>query len=194
MKYADESIIESMNQYKKNQYGDIYSGIYIKEELFQFERRELFDGRMSVMLPVKFIDMPLEYAKIKYPSEQRPKIIKMSEDGGVNFTFDLLDVDFETKFVKEARDGVFHIIKSIQPANVFYESKEEQVGDTLAGWFDFKSHAMDGKIYNIMYCMPIGGKFLQGIFNCTFTDSRLWKPIALQVINSIQDLTIQEGK
>ncbi len=194
MEYTDEKIIEVMNQYKTREHGDIESGIYLKEQLFRFERQEFYDGKFSVMIPTSFTDMSLQNAKIKYPSEQRPKIIKTNEDGDINFTFTLLeDVDFETKFVKEARDGLYNIIKRLQPANVFYESKEEEIGDTLAGWFEFKSHGLDCKIYQLMYCMPIGGKLLQGLFNCKYSDSRLWKPVFLQVLKSIQDHTEKEA-
>ncbi|BCJ92613.1 hypothetical protein acsn021_01820 [Anaerocolumna cellulosilytica] len=193
MDYADEKIIEAMNQYKTGEHGDIETGIYLKEQLFQFERQEFYDGKFSVMLPADFKDMPLEAAKFKYPSEQRPKIIKTNEEGDINFTFNLLEeVDFETKFVKEAKDGLYNIIKRLQPANVFYESKEEEIADTLVGWFEFKSHGLDCKIYQLMYCMPIGGKMLQGIFNCKYADSKLWKPIFLQVMKSIQDNTKEE--
>ena len=194
MEYADEKIIEAKNQYTKGLHGDIYSGIYLKGELFKFERQELFDSKMSVMLPISFIDMPLKYAKIKYPSENRPEIIKMNEEGDINFGFSLIDVDFETKYVKEAKDGLYNVIKKIQPANVFYESKEEPVGDTLVGWFDFKSHGIDCKIYQFMFYIPIGGKLFQGIFNCKYSESALWKPVVLQVIHSIVDLTKKEGE
>lgn len=193
MEYTDEIIIKGMNQYKTEQHGDIEKGIYLKEQLFKFEREEYYDGKFSVMIPTSFKDMPLEYAKIKYPSEQRPKIIKTNEEGDINFTFNLLEeVDFETKYVKEAKDGLYNIIKRVQPANVFYESKEEVVEDKLVGWFDFKSHGLDCKIYQIMFCIPIGGKMLQGIFNCQYTDFKLWKPVFIQVMKSIRDNTKEE--
>jgi hypothetical protein len=194
MGYVDEKIIEAMNQYKTQEHGDIYSGLYLKEQLFKFERQELYGGKFSVMIPECFTDMSLEHAKIKYPSEQRPKVIKTNEDGDINFAFQFMEeVDFETKFVKEAKDGLYNIIKRLQPANVFYESVEETIGETMVGWFAFKSHGIDCKIFQLMYCMPIGGKFLQGIFNCKYTDSNLWKPVFLQVMRSIQD-NAEEGE
>ena len=45
-----------------------------------------------------------------------------------------------------------------------------------------------------MYLLPIGRKFLHGIFNCPLSEVDLWKPVVLQVIHSIEDLTITEGK
>jgi hypothetical protein len=232
MAYEDEAIITAMNGYKTNERRDIYKGVYLNEELFEFERQELFDGKMSIMLPKKFTDMPPEYAKIKYPSEKRPGVIKMNELGSINFAFSLLDYNLSNQMVKEVKDGMRTIIKRIQPANVFIDSKEEVIGETVldtdvtseavsgsstskednseskednsnskevissapdttltVGWFDIKSHGLDDKLYQFMYCAPIGGKMMQGIFNCIYKDSVLWKPIVLQVIRSMIDLT-----
>lgn len=194
MSYADEQIIEALNSYKKKQYGDIETGIFIKEELYEFNRQEFFDGKMSVMLPNKFIDMPLELAKMKYPMEQRPQVIKMNEQSDINFTFSILEVELKSENVQELNEGFYHIIKKAQPANVFYEKKLEEMKDTVAGWFDFKSHGLDQKLYNLMYCIPIEGKLLHGIFNSPIQDAEAWKPIVLQVIHSIKDLTTIKGE
>ncbi|WP_310603813.1 hypothetical protein [Anaerosporobacter sp.] len=217
MGYEDEIVIEAMNAYKVNERGDIYKGVYIKEELFEFERQELFEGTMSIMLPKKFIDMPYEYAKIKYPSENRPEIIKTNEMGDVNFTFSVVDTILTNEMVKEAKEGMRMIIKRIQPANVFFDNEEmniwednvaiekESIGtknsnenDAIEerecitiGWFDFKSHGLDEKIYQFWYCFPMEGKMVHGIFNCIYSDHILWKPLLLQVIQSIRDETKQ---
>lgn len=90
MEFTDEVLIRAMNVHKAGQQGNIYSGIFIREELFEFEKQVLFEERMSIMLPKKFVDMPLDMAKRKYPMEQRPQIIKTNETGDINFTFNLL--------------------------------------------------------------------------------------------------------
>lgn len=48
-----------------------------------------------LMLPDTFVDMPSSIVKLKYPSEQRPQIIKTSLDASVNFTFSLFNQEFE---------------------------------------------------------------------------------------------------
>lgn len=73
MGFIDEKIIKNMNEYKKDQYGNIYDGVYIREELLEFEKVELFDGKISIMIPKTFIDMPEKLAKLKYPSSYRRK-------------------------------------------------------------------------------------------------------------------------
>jgi hypothetical protein len=186
MDYADDKIIEAMNSYKKEEYGSMETGIYIKEELVEFEPILLYDGKVKIKIPKSFEDMPQKLAEIKYPNQQRPQIIKTNNTGDINFTFNMLDAVFETQYVKEARDSFKDLIKQVQPSGVFYEEGEEPIADTLLGWFDFKSHAIGGKLYNIMYCMPVDGKMLQGIFNCKYEDAKLWKPVMLQMLFGIE--------
>lgn len=193
MSYSDEKIIEAFNSYKKEQHGDIYSGVFIKEELYQFERQELFEGKVSIMLPDNFVDMPPELARIKYPMEQRPQIIKMNEDGSINFTFSFLDIDVKNENLPEVIESLYMVIRNTQPANIFYEKKVEEINDTLSvGWFDYKSHGIDQKIYNLMYCIPMNGQLLHCVFNSPLQEVDTWKPIVLQVIHSIENAAEKE--
>ncbi|RFZ79591.1 hypothetical protein DS742_07400 [Lacrimispora amygdalina] len=185
MEYMDEKIINLRNQAKKAEHTSLEKGVYIKEGLLSFERRKLFDGEMSILLPVPFKIMPEEIAKIKYPSEQRPQLIYSNAGGDVNFTFSLFDEQVNTSQIKEARDRFRGLIKKIQPANLFIEKKEEDLKDTVAAWFDFKNYGLDAQLYNLFYFTNIKGKLLHGIFNCKFEEAEAWKPIAVQVIKSV---------
>ena len=73
--------------------------------------------------------------------------------------------------------------------NTYYEKKAEPLGENKIGWFDFKSHGLD---HNVMYCTPIDGKMLHGIFNSPIELAEVWKPVVLQVMQSICDLTCHE--
>lgn len=43
MEYIDEIIVEQMNEYKKGVTGNIYDGLYIKEEEVSFSEYKFFD-------------------------------------------------------------------------------------------------------------------------------------------------------
>lgn len=191
MSYADEVIIKALNKYKKEQQGDIESGIYIREEKIQFEKQILFDGKMTIMLPKEFTEMSLEMAKIKYPMEQRPQVIKTNQEGTINFTFSLLDAKVENKNIEEVRDGLQRIMKRVQPANIFYEKELAEVDGKTIGWFDYKSHGIDQKIYNLVYVLPIEEKVMHGVFNSPITEMEIWKLIVLEVIQTIEALTLE---
>ncbi len=192
MSYFDEQIIKKLNQHKTETQGTIETGITICEELYLFERKELFDNRMSIMLPETFIDMPIEQAKLKYPMEQRPQVIKTNEAGDINFTFSLIEQQMNNNYVEELMRFFKKVLKTAQPSNVFHEEKVEQIGELTVGWFDYVSNGYDKKLYNIVYVLPVDGKLLHGVFNCALEDGANWRTVALQVIRSIKETKEQK--
>lgn len=189
MEYPDERIRKALNQKQNEECKRMDVGFYIKEQFYELEETNLLEERMSIKLPKLFVDMPLEVAKLKYPMEQRPQIIKTNEETDINFTFQLLDISLTEEYIEEMVQSLKTAIKNYQPCNVFYDSKTEQLENVHVSWYDFKSNGLDGKIYNVMYGVVIDGKYMQGSFNCKFKDASVWKPVALYIIRSIRDLT-----
>nr|WP_317358984.1 hypothetical protein [uncultured Tyzzerella sp.] len=185
--FLDEKILEMKNIKNKLENTNIKNGVYIKEEFVKFEEFKLFNNSMSVFLPNSFIDLPENMKKVKYPSEHRPQIIKTSLDTSVNFCFSLLPLPIKNEQTKEAIKQFKTIIKRVNPAYIFYDLKEEQIGDKTVSWFDFKSYGVDFPMYNIMYIIPIRNKVMQGVFNCLYKDIDEWKEYAMQVIKSIKE-------
>lgn len=190
MDFLDEEILEFKKSIKKNKFNTLESGMYIKDEIVHFTETEILGGKATIMLPDDFVDMPSNLAKIKYPSEQRPQIIKTSLDTGTNFTFSLFEIEFQPKWIKSSINQFKDLIQKVNPACVFYDMVVDE--ESAIGWFDFKSYGMDEQLYNIMYTMPIENKLMHGIFNCRFRDIHEWKEAALKVIFSIRDYTNEE--
>lgn len=189
MQCIDEEIIMMKRLEKKKDYNSFETGFYIDDEIIQFHRVGILDGKMSVMLPREFRPMQPEIARIKYPSEARPQLIMTSEDQSVNFTFSLFEAPILPEETKRAAEEFRTVIKSLNPANIFYELQAEMPGENGLAWFDYQSYAVDAHIYNLMYVRPIEGKMLHGVFNCQDTLADDWKAVALQVVRSIVDLT-----
>jgi hypothetical protein len=187
MGYIDEELIENMNQYKKETIGDIDSGFLIKEVLYEFSRQSLFEDKMSIMLPDKITDIDEGLKKMKYPSEQRPAIIKTLKGMDVDFTFSILDIPIDNSGIVESRDSLRGILRKVNPSIRFMEDGQADLNGTAMGWFEYELHVIDGKMYNLMYCAPINGKLLHGILNCNMLDLDLWRPVFLQIIHTIKD-------
>lgn len=188
MGYTDEEIIKMMNMHKSGEHGSIEDGIYINEEKICFHKVVLFEGKMDIMLPDKFEDMPLRLAKSKYPMEQRPQIIKTNEDTKINFTFSLIEQSLTNEQVNQMIKLFKQVLRNAKPDIKFIEEKTEKVDTLTVGWFDFVSNGYDQKIYNFMYFVPIAGKMMHGIFNCPVQDADSWKPVVLQVIKTIRKI------
>lgn len=166
MEYYDEKIVAARHIKRRDEYGDIESGLYIKDELIKFEKKLICREKIEVMLPENFVPMLPEIAEIKYMSGERPEEIYMSIDTSVNFTFNYVqDLEPESD-MRLAVGFIKHIIKSYHSDYVFYSESEEVEKDVIINWFDFKSFGIDDPAYNIMYLANIENKLLQGTFSC----------------------------
>lgn len=189
--FFDEKILEYRRRARKEKYSTLETGMYIKDELVQFERITLFKGKMSIMMPVSFVDLPSNLAKIKYISEQRPQIIKTSLDTTVNLGFSMPDLEVYPEHIEELCKQTKSALKQINPAIVFYEGQVES--DLPLGWFEFKSYGIDSNVYNLMFMTIVDKKLLHGIFNCNYNDAIEWRDAARQMMRTIKDVS-KEGK
>ena len=189
MDFLDKKIIEMRRKEAQKELNIREDGLIINGEQIDFQETPLFHEKMTILLPATFVDMPQKIARIKYPSEQRTQISKTELLGSTNFAFNLFDKAIKPAQMKSAADGMKSILKKVNPANIFYESGTEPLGETMLSWFEFKGHGIDTQIYYIMFLPSIGGKLLHGIFNCAVADMEAWKEAAFQVIRSIQDRT-----
>src|ERR1044071_9441371 len=49
--------------------------------------RQLLKGKVTMMVPEGFVEMGDSLMKLKYPYEQRPKLVYTNENGTINITF-----------------------------------------------------------------------------------------------------------
>ena len=186
MDKLDEKII-SMRKQQKNQNINIEKGVYIDHSLIEFVEVEAFDGQITVLIPSSFKDIPTEHAKIKYPSESRPQIIKtLPNDTSVNLCLSLIDCPITEQSLEDDAREMKNLLKKTNPAMEFYKSNIEQLEDFKLAWFEFKSFAIDGQMFNIMFVAPAHGQMLQGVFNCFFDKIETWQKPALEIIKSLK--------
>lgn len=143
---------------------------------------------MSIMLPRDFVEMPIKMKKIKYPSSDRPQIIKTDLNGQVDFTFNYLELPTKEEQLEKLVKQMKMMTKKLMP---HYTFGEEYSGSTKNGkyfGYEYVCNVLDGKLYTYVYGTCINEKFLQGGFSCLVQDKDLWKEAVLQVCQSIQNL------
>jgi len=182
----DESIIGLKNSRPENKI-NIHNGVYLSNEFVEFDRKQILGGKLSIMLPTSFEIMALEYAKMKYPSEDRPQEIWTSPDTATNFGIShLTQIDTDAEYLKEDTAEMKAILKKTNPAMEFYQENLEELEDFNIAWFDYKSFGIDHDMYNIMFLAPLGGKALHGVFICLYSDYSQWSEVARQMLRSIE--------
>lgn len=184
--FFDEKILEYRRQARKTEFSTLATGMYIQNEKITFSEVGLFNNQVVIMLPDSFVDMPIGYAKIKYPSEQRPQIIKTSLDTSVNFAFNLFNMKIDDSQIQNATKQFKDIIAKVNPAYVFYHFVIENEPKVL-GWFDFKSYCVDANAYNVVFLTVIKNKLLHGMFSCLYKDALEWQDVLPQILRSIRE-------
>lgn len=188
-KRVDEKILDYINAMEdKELRKDITAGqVKINDCFYEFEETEFFDGELKMYIPNTFFNMPLEARKFKYPSENRPEIIKCNETGGIAITLQTIDSPLNNDYVEKLKDMMILINKRLNPANIFFDEGVIEVDSKKIGYYDFKSPALDDSLYNFVFLLEFKGKSLMGTFSCGYSKYKQWKDdIVFQMIKTIK--------
>lgn len=199
--FLDEKIIEMINQVeqptmtvetnnveKRPEERTIYTGIKISGKWIEFEKRLLVENKIMMMIPKDFTVMEPEKARIKYPSEQRPKVILTDHTGTINFMFSHMDENIADGDAENVRNHLFGIMRRVNPGIKHLATGTEVISGKNVAYVEFSNPAIDGKLYNLMFYLQLEGRILMGSFNCGSKVMKYWKKPAFEMMCSIEVL------
>lgn len=189
LEHMDEQIRYIINQAEEQEElnsQNIYEGITINDEHYDFHDVSFFDDKLTMHVPTSFVDMPAELAALKYPSSDRPRIIKTDSTGSVNITLNLISNNIEDEHILQVKDGIKTILQKLNPSYLFMEEGIETIDEKSIGFFEFKSPTLDDSLFNLMFFVELEHKIVMGVFNCGFSDYMAWRPIARQIMQSVR--------
>lgn len=190
----NEKQIKEAFAYKKKNQGSIYGDITIKGSKYHFCKQLYFDNKISIWLPDNFIELPDEIKKLKYPGEGRPQVIRTIPVGGVDFGINMLPLDGSDQMTIEFGKQMYQLTRNMRPAELYYDKKQELNEKTgrIISWFDYISHGLDAKLYNLIGTTYASERTINFVFNCIAEDMSVWKSIALDVLFSLGDAEREE--
>ncbi len=182
----DEELAEKRYWERRKKFTGIDTGIYFEDELLEFSEVCIFE-KAGVMLPVAFQDMTLEEARKKYPSEQRPQIIKTNKSGSVNFAFNLLEQKLEEKQMEAVLQDFLRVMKRLHPTSICLNLESGRKNEWYMPYasMEFTSTAINENLYNMIVISPIGEELLMMLFNCPFEQRTEWLVCLAQIRESI---------
>ena len=185
----NEKEIREASEYKRETQGSIYSEVYVKGDKYHFCEQLYFDNAISIWLPEHFIELPDQIKKLKYPGDGRPQVIRTIPAGGVDFGINLLPLEGSDLMTEEFGNQMYQFTKNLRPAEIYYDKKLEvnEKNGRKISWFDYISHGIDAKLYNLIGTTYAAGKVVNFVFNCIAQDMEVWKPIVLEVLFSLND-------
>lgn len=196
-RYLDERIRNAINQAEEQEKinsQSIYEGITVKDRYYEFAETSFFEDKLKMYIPTNFFDMPPAVARIKYPSGDRPKIIKTEDTGSINITLNLLANNVCEDQIAEVKDGLKVILKRLNPSYLFFEEGVEIIEKKPIGYFEFKSPTLDKPLFNFMFITNLERNVILGTFSCPYEDYRPWHPIARQIMQSVRVISPDVSK
>lgn len=194
-KRVDEKILDFLNAVEKAKARkDIRNDpVKIGSRYYEFEEIKFFNEKLKIYIPKDFEDMPEADREFKYPSENRPDIIKCNEKGNTHITLKITDKTLDEEYLKKLKDEIKIMIRSTNPMNVFYEDGVLEVNFKNIGFVEFKSYTVDEPLCNLMFFFEFEGKALMGTFSCPYAEYEEWRDIAFQVIKNIRVIKEDKG-
>lgn len=188
MSSKEKEIAEQWDQGKALSHKSIYDDYTrIGKIRYEFEKQKIY-SRINILMPVGFIDLPLSAAKLRYPSEDRPKVIKSSLDSLINFAFCYWADPVKPEDLPKVSRIFAAAIRRLFPAHEFKESGarylDRKMTDLLC-WYEYLSPDFKGKIYNMHGFLAVEGKLMQIVFNCPEDRYQDWKPVVLEVFETV---------
>jgi len=185
----ESAIIAARKQAYEEKCKSIYSAFtYVGGKRYHFAEREILAAWIQVRMPSEFIEMPSAFARVKYPSEDRPDIITTSFDLSVNFAFSLLSEPASDEGLTINRNASREAMQKVFPQNTYMESQADYTKESrLYTWFDYYGPTLDVDIYTVNAFTRIKQRLLHIMFCCAKSDSEHWKPAVLEMLSSIAE-------
>lgn len=187
--HMDEQIRYIINQAEEQEQinsQNIYEGVTIDDKYYEFHEVGFFDDKMKLYIPTSFFDMPAELAAMKYPSSDRPQIIKTDDTGSINITLNLIPNNIEDEQIPVVKEGVKVFLSRTNPSYLFLEEGVKTIEEKTVSFFEFKSPTLDNPLFNLMFFVELEHNVIMGVFNCLYREHMAWRPIAQQIIESVR--------
>lgn len=175
----EENLEEEINQ-------SIFDGkVKILGKEVVFERREIPEFGISILMPKDFEELDADLRKLVYPSSNGPQHVYTSEDEYMNISFKKNSNIVKKEQLKEFVNLSRKIMEVSGPKVKIVKTGEIKNEDMTIGTMEFISNALDGVIYNYMgFVLLETGVLLISIVYKNARKKR-FNPLAREILQSV---------
>lgn len=160
--------------------------IVIDGVLYEFEEKYFFDKKISMKIPKDFDEMQNSIKRLKYPSDLRPDIIQTDENSEIDISFKRMNEDVRENEIYDLTTASKDMLKNFNPGNIFLSEGIKYINSKNIGFLEYKSTAMDGFLYNIIFFSSFEGKILMGKLCCPYEKLSTWKYLGFEMMKSFK--------
>lgn len=167
-----------------------------KVELFGkevlFERRELLEFGISIVMPENFELLDDTMRNIVYPSASGPQHVFTSEEGYMNVSFKANSNIIQNEQMKEFVEVSRKLLEIAGPKVKIVKTYEFEQEEMQIGVMEFISNALDGVVYNYIGMVPLKTGVLLVCIVFKNNNKKRLCPIAREILQSICILREEE--
>lgn len=151
----------------------------------QLARRDILEGRVSLLLPTSFERMPDERLRAKYPSAHRPAFVFTDATGAVKVAARHSGLAITPQELVQVQRDIEHSVQTQAPATVWLQSEALSKDGHSYLLLAYQSPGVDADVQNIMYVASVDGRLLTISFNCPVKGVEQWLHHGQEIIESI---------
>ncbi len=148
-------------------------------------RRSFQDGRISLLIPAEFRQLPKEIVAQKYGARNASWVVYGTPTSSATVTARILTNPFSNSKVDEAALKLEILWKDRRPRILWHNHGLQLIGDRVFALFDIDSQASDGRVYSVMALATTRGRLVLVTFNMTSATRQKWLPLARRSVKSI---------
>ena len=161
--HRDRLILELRRKYKQEQ-----SAVPVRERK-GFKERILYGGLCTIMLPAYMQDM-----------EQKDRL-------DATFTFSSVGGAAGSENPEQRMEKLRADMRKVWKQAVFYDKGTVMAGEIPVPWMDCRTFCLDTSLYCLLFLFAVQGRLILGNFHCRFPEYDRWKPVALGVLETIEE-------
>lgn len=160
----------------------LFSSFSLSAELIT---KNVLNGRVSLLIPQQFTQMPDDILEIKYPSSRRPTEVLSDDSGSISLAFNHTNTVMESSDIPEFHRAISKMFHNLYPSAKWFRDEIIERNGRKFIVLELITPAMDTEIHNIMYGTSVDGRLLFIAFNTTIEQSKEWLPIGKKVMESL---------
>lgn len=159
----------------------IYQG-----KILHFSPCRFLEKQVTLYLPDEFSLLPKGVAALKYPSRQLPQVICSDPAGEVNVTLNHTEHQLLAGSASSFQQTMAANLKKMQPSAELLSEAVIDNRDVQIACFEVLLPALDGKTYNLMYCLSLKQRALIGSINCPQELMPFWQSAAKVMLTKLK--------
>lgn len=150
------------------------------------EYRTVLDGKVRLLTPTDFAPMSAEMLKLKYPRERPPSFVLTNDSASVNIAFSHTSSRAGAADLPKVHDYFHQTDATLMPSVEWIRDEIVSINGRDFIIREFRSHAVDTDVHNIMAITSLEGRILIIAFNTVQGLEEEWLPAGKKIIESIE--------